>query len=547
MIRSSSLGARLGSGYAIVCLLLLGVVALVSWQQMRLQAAMQSIVEVGNRNTRSATQMLQHLGDVSVGIRNMALLQTLPELDAEMARINNALKAYDGLSKELDGKLARQEGPAEAEISQLQKIKASQVGTVPLVLDAAKLGMDGAAPEATQLITEKIRPRIEEWNQSVIALIEMQQQRGEAAYEEARTARRQGLTALAVFALAAVLLSVVIAVRTTRSITVPLGQAVRAAENIAGGDLSSVAVSDRADEVGRMLQSIGLMQTRLREIVGGIRDASDSIRTSAGEIAAGNQDLSRRTETTASNLQSAAAVLDTLTQAVHQSAKAAERATSLASSASEAAAEGGAAVSKVVSTMDGISSASKRIGDITGVIDGLAFQTNILALNAAVEAARAGEQGRGFAVVASEVRSLAQRSAAAAKEIRGLIASSIEQVDAGSSLVREAGSGMHRIVESVDRVTGAIAEIRSSSARQDDEIAQVGGSVKELDRMTQQNSALVEQSAAAAEGLRELTVRLGELIDHFRTDESVAMRTAPTLAVSVSASASAPGRKLLAA
>lgn len=541
MIRSSSLGARLGSGYAIVCVLLLAVVALVSWQQMRLQASMQSIVEVGNRNTRSATQMLQHLGDVSVGIRNMALLQTLPELDAEMARINGALKAYDGLSKELDGKLAQQEGPAEAEIAQLQKIKASQVGTVPLVLDAAKLGMDGAAPEATQLITEKIRPRIEAWNQSVIALIEMQQQRGEAAYEEARAARKQGLTALAVFALAAVLLSIVIAVRTTRSITVPLGQAVRAAENIATGDLSSVATSDRGDEVGRMLQSIGLMQARLREIVGGIREASDSIRTSAGEIAAGNQDLSRRTETTASNLQSAAAVLDALTQAVHQSAQAAERATSLASSASEAAAEGGAAVSKVVSTMDGISSASKRIGDITGVIDGLAFQTNILALNAAVEAARAGEQGRGFAVVASEVRSLAQRSAAAAKEIRGLIASSIEQVDVGSSLVREAGSGMHRIVESVNRVTGAIAEIRSSSAQQDDEIAQVGGSVKELDRMTQQNSALVEESAAAAEGLRELTVRLGELIDHFRTDESVAMRLAAPVAVS------APSHKLLAA
>ena len=318
--------------------------------------------------------------------------------------------------------------------------------------------------------------------------------------------------------LAAVLASVVIAVRTTRSITVPLGQAVRAAEDIASGDLSSVAVSDRRDEVGRMLQSIGAMQAKLRDIVGGIREASDSIRLASGEIAAGNQDLSRRTETTASNLQSAAAVLDTLTTAVHQSAQAAERATALATSASEAAAEGGVAVTKVVTTMDGISVASRRIGDITGVIDGLAFQTNILALNAAVEAARAGEQGRGFAVVASEVRSLAQRSAAAAKEIRGLIASSIEQVDAGSALVHDAGDGMQRIVDSVGRVTVAIGEIRSSSARQDGEIAQVGDSVRELDRMTQQNSALVEESAAAAEGLRELTGRLAEMIDHFRSD-----------------------------
>ena len=518
MIRSSSLGARLGSGYAIVCLLLLGVVALVSWQQTRLQAAMQSIVEVDNRNTRSATRMLQHLGDVSVGIRNMALLQTLPELDAEMARINAALKSYDGLSRTLAAQLARQEGPDGIEAAQLQKIQASQAGAVPLVLEAAKLGMDGAAPEATQLITEQIRPRVETWNQAVIHLIEMQQQRGEDAYAQARTAQRQGLTALAACALAAVLLSIFIAVRTTRSITVPLGQAVRAAENIAGGDLSSVVASERRDEVGRMLQSIGLMQGRLREIVGGIREASDSIRLSAGEIAAGNQDLSRRTETTASNLQGAAAVLDTLTLAVHQSAQAAERATALASSASDAAAEGGTAVSKVVATMDGISTAARRIGDITGVIDGLAFQTNILALNAAVEAARAGEQGRGFAVVANEVRSLAQRSAAAAKEIRGLIASSMEQVDAGSSLVREAGAGMQRIVESVGRVTGSIAEIRSSSAQQEGEIDQVGQAVKALDRMTQQNSALVEESAAAAEGLRELTVRLSELIDHFRND-----------------------------
>ena len=537
MIRSSSLGARLGSGYAIVCLLLLGVVALVSWQQMRLQAAMQSIVEVDNRNTRSATQMLQHLGDVSVGIRNMALLQTLPELDAEMARINAALKSYDGLSRTLAAQLARQEGPDGTEAAQLQKIQASQAGAVPLVLEAAKLGMDGAAPEATQLITEQIRPRIETWNQAVIHLIEMQQQRGEDAYAQARTAQRQGLAALAACALAAVLISIFIAVRTTRSITVPLGQAVRAAENIAGGDLSSVAASERRDEVGRMLQSIGLMQGRLREIVGGIREASDSIRLSAGEIAAGNQDLSRRTETTATNLQGAAAVLDTLTLAVHQSAQAAERATSLASSASDAAAEGGSAVSKVVATMDGISTASRRIGDITGVIDGLAFQTNILALNAAVEAARAGEQGRGFAVVANEVRSLAQRSAAAAKEIRGLIASSIEQVDAGSSLVREAGAGMQRIVESVGRVTGSIAEIRSSSAQQEGEIAQVGQAVKELDRMTQQNSALVEESAAAAEGLRELTVRLSELIDHFRNDGQ------PRPAVADAAS----GRSLIAA
>ncbi|WP_295853612.1 methyl-accepting chemotaxis protein [uncultured Xylophilus sp.] len=516
MNRSTSLGTRLGAGYALVCLLLLALVGFMSWQQVRLQAALQSIVEVDNRNTRTATQMLQQLGDISVGIRNMALLQTLPELDAEMVRIRNAVAAYDRLSGTFASQIGQQGGDGAAERAQLEQTQASRAATVPLVMDAAKLGMDGAAPEATTLITEKVRPRIEAWNTQVGRLIELQQQRGEAAYAQARDARRTGLLALAVCAAAAILASILIAVRTTRSITVPLGEAVRAAENIAAGDLSSVAASDRHDEVGRMLQSIGLMQDRLREIVGGIRGAADSIRMSAAEIAAGNQDLSVRTETAAHSLQNAASVLDTLTAAVHESTQSAARATELAGNASQAAADGGRLVARAVTTMDGISAASKRIGDITGVIDGLAFQTNILSLNAAVEAARAGEQGRGFAVVASEVRTLAQRSAAAAKEIRTLIAASIEQVETGAGLVREAGQGMERIVQSVGRVTGAIGEIHASAARQDGEIAQVHDAVNEVDRMTQQNAALVEESAAAAAGLRELTVRLSQMIGHFR-------------------------------
>lgn len=519
MSRFFSIGFRLGAGYAVVCLLLLSVVGLVSWQQMRQHAAMKTIVEVGNRNIRIATQMLQNLGEASVGVRNMALLQTLPDLDREMARINESINSYDALSKALATQLSQTQHGDATEIALFQRVQASQVTATPLLLNAAKLGMDGAAMEATQLITQKVRPLVDEWNRSVISLIEMQQQQGEAAYLQASSYRRRGLIALSICALAAVLASVIIAVLTTRSITLPLLQAVQAAENVACGDLSSVPMQERGDEVGRMLESISVMKTRLREIVGGIRDASNSIRLSAGEMAVGNNDLSERTDITARNLQSAASVLDKLTTAVRQSAQGAEQAASLAKSAFDAAAEGGASVSNVVMTMDKISAASKRIGDIISVIDGLAFQTNILALNAAVEAARAGEQGRGFAVVASEVRSLAQRSAAAAKEIRVLIASSIEQVHIGSGLVLEAGEGMQRIVESVSLVTSAINEIRSSSAEQHGEIAEVGHAVKELDYMTQQNSALVEQSAAAATGLRELTVQLSELINHFRLDD----------------------------
>jgi len=302
----------------------------------------------------------------------------------------------------------------------------------------------------------------------------------------------------------------------TRSIATPIRDAVTQARAIAGGDLSQVLRVHSGGEAGELERALADMQASLRRLVGEVRSSTDSITTASAEIATGNQDLSARTEQTASNLQQAASSMEQLTGTVKQSADSARQANQLASSAAEVAARGGAVVSQVVSTMDEINASSKKISDIIGVIDGIAFQTNILALNAAVEAARAGEQGRGFAVVAGEVRSLAQRSAQAAKEIKALIGASVEKVDSGSRLVADAGHTMKEIVGSVQRVSDIIGEITASSSEQSDGIGSVNGAVTQLDQMTQQNSALVEESAAAAESLKDQARVLADAVAVFR-------------------------------
>ena len=316
----------------------------------------------------------------------------------------------------------------------------------------------------------------------------------------------------------AVVLVVPLTLLNAASIVEPINAAKRAAQIIAEGDLSrSIDVQGR-DELADLLGSLAQMQGSLRSLVGQVRSTSDSIGTASAEIATGNQDLSSRTEQTASNLQQTASSMEQLTGTVKQSADSARQANQLASSAAEVAARGGVVVSQVVATMEDINASSKKIADIIGVIDGIAFQTNILALNAAVEAARAGEQGRGFAVVASEVRSLAQRSAEAAKEIKGLIGASVEKVEGGSRLVADAGKTMKEIVGSVQRVSDIIGEITAAASEQSEGIGQVNGAVTQLDQMTQQNAALVEESAAAAESLKEQAVRLAQVVGTFRLD-----------------------------
>ncbi|WP_310564007.1 methyl-accepting chemotaxis protein [Hydrogenophaga sp.] len=301
-----------------------------------------------------------------------------------------------------------------------------------------------------------------------------------------------------------------------RQVARALDQASRVARSVADGDLTQTVETDRNDELGELLRALAAMRASLLNTVVQVRSAADSIGTASAEIAAGNQDLSSRTEQAASSLEETAASMEQLTGTVQSSADAARQANQLAASASEIAVRGGQVVGQVVTTMDEINHSSKKINDIIGVIDGIAFQTNILALNAAVEAARAGEQGRGFAVVAAEVRNLAQRSAEAAKEIKGLIGTSVDKVDVGTRLVAEAGQTMGEIVASVQRVTDIIAEISASAGEQGEGIGQVNVAVTQLDQMTQQNAALVEESAAAAESLKDQAARLAQAVAVFR-------------------------------
>ena len=305
----------------------------------------------------------------------------------------------------------------------------------------------------------------------------------------------------------------------SRSIAHPLAEAIFIAETVASGDLSKEFATEREGDFGRLLSGMGEMEDMLTDVVTRIKASTDSIVVASVQIAAGNQDLSSRTEQQASSLVQTAASMDELTGTVKQNADNARQANQLARSASDVAARGGSVVSQVVDTMASINASSRKIVDIIGVIDGIAFQTNILALNAAVEAARAGEQGRGFAVVASEVRSLAQRSANAAKEIKGLIEDSVGKVDAGSALAGEAGRTMEEVVGSVKRVTDIIGEITAASHTQALGIEHINQAIMQMEQVTQQNAALVEEATAATQSLKDQAGSLSQVVATFKLDD----------------------------
>ncbi len=380
-----------------------------------------------------------------------------------------------------------------------------------------QLALDGDLEASKANAANDAGPKFAAARQTLFDLIDLQGNVAKEAFDGA-VARYEVILVSAIGAIAAgVALAFFFGLTLLRGITRSLKRAIEAADAVAQGDLSQSIPVQGKDEVAQLLKALSAMQDSLVKVVGEVRVASDSVATGSEEIATGTLDLSQRTEEQASNLEETAASMEELTVTVKQNADTARQASQLAQGASDAATRGGEVVGQVVTTMQDITNSSKKIADIISVIDGIAFQTNILALNAAVEAARAGEQGRGFAVVAGEVRNLAQRSAAAAKEIKDLITASVERVETGSQLVAQAGDSVSDIVNQVKRVNDLINEITSASNEQAEGVAQVGEAVAQLDQATQQNAALVEESAAAAESLKVQAARLAEALDVYKT------------------------------
>ncbi|MDZ7936834.1 MAG: methyl-accepting chemotaxis protein [Rhodoferax sp.] len=418
----------------------------------------------------------------------------------------------------------------DASRAQMGKIAEARKAMIGEREKARKVKAEGNSEEALRLLNAQYLPAMDRYITEQKAMVELQ--KGELTDAAVETEARRANNSTGILVGLAVIVAIIFTGTAwlVRSIRDPLQQANELAARIARGDLSESIRTARTDEFGTLLTSLGAMNDSLGAMVSQVRSSTDNIAVASAEIAMGNNDLAHRTEETSSNLQATASSMDQLTITVQQSADNARQAASLAASASDVAQRGGNVVNQVVSTMQQIDASSKKISDIISVIDGIAFQTNILALNAAVEAARAGEQGRGFAVVASEVRSLAGRSAEAAKEIKGLINTSVENVESGTKLVTEAGTTMQEIVQSVRRVTDVIGEITAAASEQSDGIAGVNRSIGNLDQMTQQNAALVEESAAAAESLRDQAERMKQAVAVFKVapgQPGVSLATAP--------------------
>ena len=492
-------------------------------------------VQASNARYAGQLKQIQSLADVQDQVsrmhvevyRLMTIIGSVEEAKTLALRKSMAGQAQD-MQKVL-GMLA-DEAPADSPVRQQLSAANAQIGEFVKRADSA-IDLGSVDPNTGVAAMQGADDAYGKLGQSLAAV---KQQMNDASTADAVTAEAATTRAnLLLTLLSLVAASGVVAASwlVLRRVAEALVQASHVAREVAAGNLSVPVETSRKDELGDLLNALASMKTALIQTVGQVRSATDSINTASFEIASGNQDLSARTEQAASNLEETAASMEQLTSTVRQSADAARQANQLAASAAEIAVRGGQVVGQVVTTMDEINHSSKKISDIIGVIDGIAFQTNILALNAAVEAARAGEQGRGFAVVAGEVRNLAQRSAEAAKEIKNLIGASVDRVEAGSRLVADAGQTMSEIVGSVQRVSDIIGEITAAAGEQSDGIGQVNVAVTQLDQMTQQNAALVEESAAAAESLKDQANRLTEVIKIFRIDSTQAYSAPAAVAV----------------
>ena len=519
-IHNLKIGTRLGFGFGLIVLMIAVMAGISLFSMSKIQKDFDYNIKVSDVKVEALNALRHAVMKAIVTGRNISLLSDPAAIEPESRRLAAERAEY----VQLFDKLNLMVTPEEKIL--LDKITATRQLAIDQIKRVADLAPTIEREAAMTMTINQVQPLQVKTMDAIGELIAFIGKNADLSNQNAgNTLAAAGLATLVMSGLA-LLFSCMIAWLVTRSIVVPLAAAVSAARRVAEGDLSDHIVVKSTDETGILMQAIGDMTSYLGMIMGQLRSGTETIATASGQIAAGNLDLSSRTEQQASSLEETAATMEELTSTVKQNADNASQANQLAQSASEVALKGGAVVAQVVDTMNSIDTSSKKINDIIGVIDGIAFQTNILALNAAVEAARAGEHGRGFAVVATEVRSLAQRSATAAKEVKSLINDTVDKVGAGSKLVQQAGTTMDEVVASIRRVTDIMGEISAASKEQSDGIEQVNEVILQMDQMTQQNAALVEQEASATASLKDLADQLALVIGQFKLETMpVTLRT----------------------
>ncbi|KRB26544.1 methyl-accepting chemotaxis protein [Acidovorax sp. Root70] len=509
-----SVGLRLGASFGAILLITALIAATGMWRIASLQSASE---RVATQEIEQQTLVEDWASDIRLNwVRTEAFLKAIDR--DYMDKLTTDTQAT---AKGMEAKVKRIEALVQGDRAKgLLAVIATARQAYNDKLNEIRELHRGGEPNVPALVDKDLRPLADKYLQSLDDLRKTMAAQLAESQADTSTLAKASQVLLGVGTLVAVALGALMGLTVTRSIVRPLQQGQHAAESIADGDLTHPIAASGNDETGQLLQALATMQSRLATIVGNVRYSAEGVATASAEIATGNNDLSARTEQQASALEETAASMEELGSTVRQNADNARTANQLAMSASTVAQQGGDVVAEVVDTMKGINDSSRKIADIISVIDGIAFQTNILALNAAVEAARAGEQGRGFAVVAGEVRSLAQRSAEAAKEIKGLIGTSVERVERGTALVDKAGATMTEVVSAIRRVTDIMGEISAASSEQSQGVSQVGEAITQMDQATQQNAALVEQSAAAADSLKTQAGQLVDAVAVFRLSDN---------------------------